>query len=52
MMETKQQEIERLRREIGQRQMRLQYLVCGDPGVGVSLSNEPRPLPSPAGEKE
>jgi hypothetical protein len=36
--ETRAEEIARLQREIGMRQMRLQYLVLGDPMEGVMFS--------------
>ncbi len=35
--ETFAEEVSRLQREIGQRQMRLQYLVCGDPRIRVTV---------------
>lgn len=35
--ETLAEEVTRLNREIGQRQLRLQHLVCGDPRVGVTI---------------
>lgn len=35
--ETFAEEVARLNREIGQRQVRLQYLVCGDPRVRVTV---------------
>ena len=41
MAETVIEEISRLRREIGERQMRLQFLVCGDPSKGVSGGPQP-----------
>jgi len=37
--ETMAQEIERLRGEIAERQMRLQYLVCGGQREGVSAQS-------------
>ena len=39
--ETLAQELDRLRREIAERETRIRYLVAGDPLVGVSL----KPLP-------
>ena len=39
--ETKAEEIARLRREIGERQTRLQFLVLGDPRVGFHIGPEP-----------
>lgn len=41
--ETFAEEIARLQREIGQRQWRLQYLVCGDPRVRVTVPVAPAP---------
>lgn len=35
--ETFTEEVARLQREISQRQWRLQYLVCGDPGARVTV---------------
>lgn len=42
MPETVAEEIARLRREIGERQSRLQFLVCGDPRVGVHFGPNPQ----------
>lgn len=39
--ETLTQEIARLQREIGERQLRLQRLVCGDPRRGVHVPAAP-----------
>lgn len=36
-METNAEEISRLHREIGERQARLQFLVLGDPRIGVTF---------------
>jgi hypothetical protein len=40
MSETMAEEIARLQREIVERQMRLQYLVCGDQREAVSCQKE------------
>lgn len=47
-METTAEEIARLRREIGERQFRLQFLVLGDPRVGVSFGPEGLSIRDPA----
>ncbi len=47
-METKTEEIARLHHEIGERQSRLQFLVCGDPRIGVSFGPEGLTVRNPA----